>query len=245
LLGRTAEEVPELARRDPQRLYKLQRDFEIAGLDQLIANFEADIAKTHRESFWQNLLNLNPFILSMLFGYPIVLVRQHAHVGGQTLDGSGETIVDFLVANESTSGLAIVEIKTPDTPLIGGEFRSGRFKPSAELNGAVIQIVDQRYELLTNYHNRAKEVGSARAVDCVVVAGRKPSDAERLASFEMYRNSLRDVRVYTFDEVLLKLRALRNYLAPPPRPQPGLGAGKSDEGTLAVAASTEDDDIPF
>ena len=53
-------------------------------------------------------------------------------------------------------------------------------------------------------------------MDCVVVAGRKPLDAERLASFEMYRTSFKDVRIYTFDEVLLKLRALRDYLAPPP-----------------------------
>ena len=53
-------------------------------------------------------------------------------------------------------------------------------------------------------------------MDCVVVAGRKPLDAERLASFEMYGTSFKDVRIYTFDEVLLKLRALRDYLAPPP-----------------------------
>ncbi len=58
--------------------------------------------------------------------------------------------------------------------------------------------------LLVNYNNLAKEAGTAHAVDCVVVAGRKPIDAERLASFEMYRTSLKDVRIYTFDEVLLK-----------------------------------------
>ncbi len=244
LVTHAGEEARELARRNPQRLYKLQRDFEIAGLDQLIANFEADITKSHPESFRQKLLKLNPFILSMLFGYPIVLVREHAHVGGQTLDGSGETIVDFLVRNESTSSLAIVEIKTPDTALLGGEFRAGRFKPSAELNGAVIQIVDQRYELLINYHNRAKEAGSARAVDCVVVAGRKPNDAERLASFEMYRTSLRDVRVYTFDEVLLKLKALRDYLAPQRNNQSSPSGSK--RGDLAgTVANSDEIEIPF
>jgi hypothetical protein len=216
LVTRVAEEAPALARHSPRQLYKLQRDFEIAGLNTLIARFEADLVKSHPESFWQKLLKLNPFILSMLFGYPIVLVLDQAHVGGQTLDGKGDTIVDFLLRNESTNSLAIVEIKTPDTALVGGEFRAGRYKPSADLNGAVIQVVDQRYELLINYKDRAKEVGKAHAVDCVVVAGRKPADAERLASFEMYRSSLKDVRIYTFDEVLLKLRTLRDYLAPPP-----------------------------
>jgi hypothetical protein len=156
LVARTSEEAAVLARQNPRQLYKLQRDFEIAGLNELIAKFEGDLAKTHPESFWQRLLKLNPFILSMLFGYPIVLVRDQAHVGGKTLDGSGGTIVDFLIKNESTSSLASVEIKTPDTALLGSEFRRGRFKPSAELNAAVIQVVDQRYELLVNYKDRAK-----------------------------------------------------------------------------------------
>jgi hypothetical protein len=216
LIARAAEEAPALAKHNPGQLYKLQRDFETAGLNALIVRFEADLAKSHPESFWQNLLKLNPFILSMLFGYPVVLILDHAHVGGQTLQGSGDTIVDFLLRNESTSSLAIVEIKTPDTALVGGEFRAGRFKPSADLNGAVIQILDQRYELLVNYKHRAKEAGTAHAVDCVVVAGRKPTDAERLASFEMYRTSLKDVHIYTFDEVLLKLRALLDYFGPKP-----------------------------
>jgi hypothetical protein len=62
--------------------------------------------------------------------------------------------------------------------------------------------------------DRSKQAGTAHAVDCLVVARRTPTDAERLASFEMYRTSFKDVRIYTFDEVLLKLRALRDYLAP-------------------------------
>jgi hypothetical protein len=150
----------------------------------------------------------------MLFGYPIVVGRDQAHVGGIGLDGSGDTIVDFLVANQSTRSLALVEIKKPGTPLTGGEFRAGRLKPSGDLNSAVIQVIDQRYELLVNYKDRARGVGMVHAVDCLVVAGRTPSDPAQLASFEVYRTSLRDVRILTFDEVLLKLRALRDYLNP-------------------------------
>ena len=109
---------------------------------------------------------------------------------------------------------------------MGREFRPGRYRPSAAINEAVIQVVDQRYELLVNYESRAKEAGTAHAVDCLVVAGRTPANAERLASFEMYRTSLKDVRIYTFDEVFLKLCALRDYLAPPPKPV--LGGQESD-----------------
>jgi hypothetical protein len=220
LLEHVAKDAPRIARNNPRQLYKLQRDFELAGLDELISRFEGDLTKTLSESHWQQLLRGNPFILSMLFGNPIVVVTDQAHVGGTTLDGSGETIVDFLVANSCTRSLALMEIKRPDTPLTGGKFREGRFKPSPDINGTVIQIIDQRYELLVNYNARTRQHGTAHAVDCVVVAGRTPPTNDALASFEMYRSSLRDVRILTFDEVLMKLRTLRDYLRPTPRTEP-------------------------
>ena len=110
-------------------------------------------------------------------------------------------------------------------------------------------MVDQRYELLVNYKDRARDAGTAHTVDCVVVAGRTPADAARLASFEMYRTSLKDVRVLTFDELLLKLRALRDYLAPPP-PAPtdarklwNRNSGEAAGGNLTNI--NDDDDLPF
>ena len=95
LLEQASAEAPMIAKSSPRELYQLQRDFELAGLSELIERFDADIDAGHPESFWQNLLKINPFILSMLFGYPIVIVSDQAHVGGTRLDGSGETIVDF------------------------------------------------------------------------------------------------------------------------------------------------------
>ena len=113
-----------------------------------------------------------------------------------------------------------MEIKRPDTPLIGSEFRAARFRPSGDLNSAVIQVIDQRYELLVNYKNRSQAAGKVHAIECVVVAGRTPVDPAALASFEMFRTSLKDVRVLTFDEVLLKLCVLRDYLDGPKRNEP-------------------------
>ena len=220
LVQQASAEAPALAKRSPRQLYKLQRDFELAGLTELIERFEVDIVGGHQESHWQALLKFNPFIVSMLFGYPIVVVRDQAHLGGAGLDGSGDTITDFLVKNQSTESLALVEIKKPDTPLTGRKSRTGRSRPSGDLSEAVVQVIDQRYELLTNYNCRVgvREAGKVHAVDCIVVAGRTPVDPNQLASFEMYRTSLRDVRILTFDEVLLKLRALRDYLAPTNNP---------------------------
>ena len=51
VITRAAEEAPRLARRNPRQLYKLQRDFELAGLIELIARFETDLTAPHPESF--------------------------------------------------------------------------------------------------------------------------------------------------------------------------------------------------
>ncbi len=102
LVEQASAAAPTIAKRSPQQLYQLQRDFELAGLNRLIERFQSDLEGRHPESYWQALLKLNPFILSMLFGYPIVVVRDQAHLGGASLDGAGDTIVDFLVANQST-----------------------------------------------------------------------------------------------------------------------------------------------
>lgn len=53
-------------------------------------------------------------------------------------------------------------------------------------------------------------------LECVVLAGRAPQPLEEQRSFEIFRNSLKDVRVLTFDELLAKLRSLRDLLASGP-----------------------------
>ena len=41
---------------------------------------------------WLDLFNDNPFILTLVFGYPVIKVEEQAHVSRQKLSGSDETI---------------------------------------------------------------------------------------------------------------------------------------------------------
>lgn len=217
LINALVSNAEAIARRDPKEFVQLQKDIEVVGLDRLIASFEAHMQRNSIESAWQRLLELNPFLLSMLFGQPIVVLRPSASVGGQTLDGGGTKIVDFLAANPLTHNAALVEIKRPKTPLLGSEYRGGVHPPSRELMGSVTQVLDQRLKLLTNiaqtrYNSKINDL-DVSAVECVVLAGRTPPTEAAITSFELIRSQFKDVRVITFDELLERLRLLRELLA--------------------------------
>jgi Shedu protein SduA, C-terminal len=196
-------------------LFELQRDIELVSLDVLIERFQDMIGKKLPESSWQKLFASNPFILSMLFGYPIVEVLEQAHVGGTALAGRGGKIADFLVKNEGTNN--VVEIKTPHTQLLGKEFRGGVYPASGDLVGSVAQVLDQRYQFQKNIAQikDSSEIADivSYSVDCVVVAGKTPEGKAEQKCLELFRRSMKDVQIYAFDELLQKLVQLRNFLA--------------------------------
>lgn len=217
LLSALEANAGEIAARDPKEFVQLQKDIELASLDQLIVSFEARLRRNSNEREWQKLLELNPFILSMLFGQPIVVLQAGASVGGQTIAGSGTKIADFLGQNPLSHNAALVELKTPKTPLCGSEYRTNVFGPSQALSGAIVQVLDQRLKLTTDIAGIKHRSGlpdlQVYSVECVVVAGRTSEVEAERASFELMRSQLKDVRIVTFDELLERLHILRELLA--------------------------------
>jgi hypothetical protein len=207
-----------LATRHPEQLMQLQRDIEFVTLERLIEKFEALMAKDTVEERWQNLLVENPFILSLAFGLPVVALGDQVSVGGRTFSGAGEKITDFLVKNGHIDNLALIEIKTARTKLLGREYRGGVFPPSAELTGCLTQVLDQRHRLQAELS--ARKVNSRRydleayAVRCVVIIGKTPDEVDQKKSLELFRNNLHDILIITFDELLEKLRDLHKFLSP-------------------------------
>ena len=209
--------APKIAAETPHVLYELQRDIELVSFDVLILRFREMLDRKLPESAWQKLFASNPFILSMLFGYPIVEVLGQAHVGGAALTGRGGKIADFLIKNEGTNNAALVEIKTPHTPILGKEFRGGVYPASNDLVGSVTQVLDQRYQFQKNIA-QIKDAGDiadivSYSVDCVVVAGKTPEGKAEQKCLELFRRNMKDVQIYTFDELLQKLVQLRDFLA--------------------------------
>jgi hypothetical protein len=186
-------------------------------LEVLIGKYEEMLAKDLSETRWQALFNDNPFILNLAFGYPVIKIQDQAHVGGQGLSGSGDTIADFLVKNEISNNAALFEIKTPSAPLLNRKpYRGQLYTPSSDLSGAINQMLDQKSEFQKDI-TRIKENSriynlESYAVHSVLIIGTTPEGLDRQKSFELFRGNSKDITIITFDELLAKLKLLHEFL---------------------------------
>jgi len=217
-MGIVSKKKNELSKSHPQELLELRREIELVTLEQLIEKLDKMLASRHTERQWQQLFFDNPFVLSLAFGLPIVALGGQISVGGRRLDGGGDKIVDFLHRNALTDNVTLVEIKTPRASLLGSKYRDGVFAPSGELTGAITQVLDQRYQLQKNIATLKEASRKADlesyAIKCMVIIGATPTTPEGKKSLELFRNSLNDVLVVTFDELVTKLKQLREFLSP-------------------------------
>ncbi|MBC2644943.1 DUF4263 domain-containing protein [Rhodococcus wratislaviensis] len=218
LIDTFASESAALARTRPETFLKLHRDIELVNLDRLIQSYEDALARGKKEGFWQNFFDNNAFALQQVFGTPMVSFQSSASVGGVGFAGSGGKVADYLLKNPLTNNVALVEIKKPSTSLLNTkEYRGGVFGPSKDLGGAVTQVMDQAYQLMTSFAGlklASRADLEAYAVSCFVVIGRTPSSDDEQKSFEMYRANSRNVKIVTYDEILEQLKLLRKFLLP-------------------------------
>jgi len=228
------DDAQKIAAEHPSQLLELRAVIEQVTLKELISKFEAMLAKNLPEPKWQAFFKANPFILSLAFPYPVLLLQDQAHIGGTTMRGSGESIVDFLLTQRFTGNLALIEIKRPSSSLIESKpYRGDLHAPHRDLVGAMAQVLDQRSQLLHHFAVRksqdsALEGAHVSSVHCIVIAGTMPAGADETRSLDLFRNSSKDVAVVTFDELLEKLRELHRLMS------------SGESGT-----TSPDDDIPF
>jgi hypothetical protein len=172
------------------------------------------------EEFWQKSLADRAYVLSQVFAYPVVVISTKAYVGGKQITGSGGKEVDFLVAVESTDAVILIEIKTPQTKLLGTAYREGVFPLSRELTAAVAQVLRYRQSLMRRFDSvtadspRRLTLGEPR---CVVVAGNSAELAHQhmRENFELQRDRIRGVTIITYDELFLRIERLVSLLEGP------------------------------
>ncbi len=167
------------------------------------------------EEFWQSLLAKQSFVLEQIFHVPIVVIKSKAYLGGKSILNTGGKVVDFLVKNKVTSSVGLVEIKTPDTALLGPEYRTGVHNLSQELTGAVQQALCYRESLSRERLNllNSDDV-DANVFDpfCVVLIGHAKREfagsKTKRQAFELFRHQLSDIEIVTYDEMFEKMNRL-------------------------------------
>lgn len=221
----------------PGALLKLRNDIELVTLEELIEKFGTMLAKPSQESYWQKLLEKNPFILNMAFGIPVVCVQGQASVGGHKFDGTGNKIADFLVRNSITNNAAIVEIKTPGTKLLGNKDYRGIMPPSSELTGAITQILDQiqKFQMNILQIKDASDLPDLKSysITGVLIIGMASSEKKEQQAFELFRGNSKNIQIVTFDELLQKLKDLHSFLSSP------------GQNAVAKQSLQTDNELPF
>lgn len=170
------------------------------------------------EAFWQDVFERHAYILSQIFAYPIAIIQNKAYVGGKLVGNVGGQLVDFLGTVPSSGSAVLIEIKTPETKLLGGEYRDDIYPPSADLGGAIAQVLRYRESLLSNLDALIKGrpgVLSTAEPRCVVIVGnaaRQLTDSNRRDCFERIRERLFGVTVVTYDELFGRVKGLIGLL---------------------------------
>ncbi len=231
------EDAAKLAIEQPSELLNLKSVIEHVTLKELVVKIEGMLSNNLSESKWQAFFKANPFVLSLAFPHPVILIQEQAYVGGTMLTGAGESIVDFLFAQRFTGSLAIIEIKRPSTHLIETKtFRVDLHAPHRDLTSAMAQALDQRYQLVANFlakaHDPSIKDTHVSAVHCLVIAGTTPEAVGQKRSFDLFRHSSKDVAVVTFDELLEKLREILRLMSSTPAvttSRPGVAEASDDQ----------------
>lgn len=184
-------------------------------IEEVILKFKKYLkSKRRNEEKWQGFFRKNTWIFSQIFAYPTVLFEDKAYVGGNRIDNKNAKIADFLYQNKISKNVAIIEIKTPLSKLVKNKPYRGDdvFEIEKELNGAINQVLNQKDNLEKDYHRlrseSEKEFYSFNS-KCFVVIGKLTTlDKKQIKSFELFRNSYKDVEIITFDELYERIATL-------------------------------------
>lgn len=241
LVETLARNAPSILERKPETIEGLESGIARAKAVNLREQLRSMMRQVRNENAWQGFMQRNPFILSLVFGRPIVKVGDQASVGGRTITGGGHKIADFLVRNSLTNNAALVEIKTPRAKLLNKTpYRNNVYAPAAELVGAINQVLDQKSKFeqeIAGIRDRNRSLDlEAHHVHACVLAGTMPTDEDHVRCFELFRHNLKDVMVVTYDELERKVEDLCGFLE-----------GRTEVGEKAVEAQGEEreaDDEP-
>lgn len=178
-----------------------------------------------KEEFWQQkVFNENQWVLAQIFSCPCTIYTQKAFVGGKSLDNKGGNVCDFIYRNKMTQNVALIEIKTPCTEIVGKPYRE-TYSMSLDMSGAVNQVLNYRDELQKNFSTLTRDLEEADTVrafspKCVVVIGKISTlNAKQQKAFELYRSSFNNLTIITFDELHQKICDLMSvFKEDSPRP---------------------------
>ncbi|MFI6093855.1 Shedu anti-phage system protein SduA domain-containing protein [Streptomyces sp. NPDC051218] len=188
---------------------------------------EESLATTRgAEAVWQAFFEANQWI----FGYGLNLIAcesiddgklERITTGANIFGGAGKRIDAIMRSKGLISSMLFCEIKSHDTELLAKTpYRAGVYQASKELGGGVAQVQKSASkaqqlisrEFLTRMYDddgtpTGVELSTTRPRQVVVIGSLREFthngavNPEKINSFELYRTSIQDVEIITFDEL--------------------------------------------
>ena len=182
-----------------------------------VAMLMKDNLDNNSEEFWQTtVFKENQWVLAQLFACPCTIFADKAYVGGKNINNGCGNLCDFIYQNSLSQNVALIEIKTPCTEIIGSQYR-GTYSFSYELSGAVSQVLNYRDKLTKEYYalcHQGTQSFEVMTPKCVVIIGKMSGmNSGQIAAFENFRNSLNNILVITFDELYQRIIDLITILS--------------------------------
>ena len=163
------------------------------------------------EEFWQTILMKYSWVIGQCVSLPLIIFHDKAYIGGKDISNKNGGAIDFVYKNKFTSNIVLIEIKTPQTPLIGREYRKAH-SLSSELSGAVNQVLLYKESCQKDFVSlirHSKEVYEPFNPKCLLIIGEMDFlDEREKVTFELFRNELKSVEIITFDELFEKIKIL-------------------------------------
>lgn len=215
--GKIEDVISVLEKLEVDDLQKFNAAVGLSGLKTALAIWQNN-KDNDSEEFWHSFLSKNSFVFAQLFSFPVIVLKDKAYVGGKSIGNTGGNIVDFLCANHLTRNVALIEIKTPKTKLLGSKYRGDIYNISNDLSGSVVQVTNYKNSLLQNHlslSSHKEEEFEAFDPRCIVIIGNVHSELtekKQRKSLELFRMGLKEVQVITYDELFSKVEFLVDLL---------------------------------
>ena len=214
--------------KEQQIIYKIEEKVETIKVKKARREFEKLKSQKNDseplEKRWHKFFKENDWIFSYVLLLPVVIYGDEIYVGGKNIKNKGGKIADFLYKNSLTNNACILEIKTHKTSICNKSAYRGTnvFPLNGKFTGAINQILIQKDKLLKKYASLLQEEKENEKADeffdvfnprCVLVVGSiSDMTKNQRSNFDIFRNSMGNVEIITFDEIKEKLDNFANLL---------------------------------
>jgi hypothetical protein len=185
-----------------------------------VEEFEQELARQEwKESEWQAFLKKHKWILGhgLVYQFLDEIVDQ-PYYGARNISGAGDQRGDFLMATRADARFTVlVEIKKPQSPLVGSLYRNGVYSLGDDVVGGVSQVqtnirtwvIDGSRQEDTIEKLRAMGVSPVEPKGLLVVGHTgQLNDSAKKSTFQLFRRCLHNPEIITYDELLARAKFL-------------------------------------